>query len=460
MQTLHLGNHLLMRRISAFTAAALLFSVLTVTPAQTQGDNRLFPETGKTVKGLFLAYWNEHSGLAQQGYPISEEMQEKSDTDGKNYTVQYFERAVFESHPGNQAPYNVLLSLLGNFRYKQQYPVGAPGQKANPDGGSRLFPETGKHLGGIFLDYWNKNGGLAQQGFPISEEFQERSALDGKLYTVQYFERAVFEAHPENQPPYNVLLSQLGTFRYRDRYASQILTLDQFYDKVFSDIGLRDPENFTSLGLPRTYKPDFHNDTLTDVSDAFLHQTVALDRQYLQQLGTYDPKKQTPKQAISTAALTWYLNDAIQGEEFMYDDYALSPAIGAQVALHDLMVEYQPLADAQDAQSYIARLNAFPGRIDGVLEQMRLREQKGSFMPGWMMDGVVDQMRGMIPGERQIERFLRHIRHQNRRAQQHQQRRQADPLCRRREGGYRQSLPGVPQADRLHGLDKVEGPGY
>ena len=33
------------------------------------------------------------------------------------------------------------------------------------------------------------------------------SDLDGKSYTVQYFERAVFELHPENQPPFNVLLS-------------------------------------------------------------------------------------------------------------------------------------------------------------------------------------------------------------------------------------------------------------
>jgi hypothetical protein len=35
---------------------------------------------------------------------------------------------------------------------------------------------------------------------------------------VQYFERAVFEYHPENAAPYDVLLSQLGTFRYRDKY--------------------------------------------------------------------------------------------------------------------------------------------------------------------------------------------------------------------------------------------------
>jgi YVTN family beta-propeller protein len=57
-----------------------------------------------------------------------------------------------------------------------------------------------------------------QQGFPISDEFQEKSSLNGKVYTVQYFERAVFERHPENQPPYDVLLSQLGTFRYKAKY--------------------------------------------------------------------------------------------------------------------------------------------------------------------------------------------------------------------------------------------------
>ena len=59
----------------------------------------------------------------------------------------------------------------------------------------------------MFLDYWNAHGGLAQQGFPISEEFVEKSDLNGQEYTVQYFERAVFEMHPENQPPYDVLLS-------------------------------------------------------------------------------------------------------------------------------------------------------------------------------------------------------------------------------------------------------------
>ena len=184
---------------------------------QTQPASRTFTETGKTVRGKFLRYWETHGGLAQQGFPVSDEMQEKSDIDGKTYTVQYFERAVFESHPENPPPNDVLLSLLGVTRLNQKYPAGVPSSPPNNAPGSVLFPQTGKRVGGVFLSYWMSHGGLAQQGYPISDEFSEVSEVDGKTYTVQYFERAVFELHLENPPPHNVLLSLLGSLRYKTR---------------------------------------------------------------------------------------------------------------------------------------------------------------------------------------------------------------------------------------------------
>ncbi|MEO8288063.1 MAG: substrate-binding domain-containing protein [Chloroflexota bacterium] len=207
--------------VSGLAAAALMLSILPVgVNGYAQGNTRTFTETGKTVKGKFLDYWTNHGGLPQQGFPISEEMQEKSDTDGKTYNVQYFERAVFEMHPENQAPNDVLLSLLGVATLSRNYPNGAPAdQKASTENATK-FAETGKTVGGKFRAYWEKNGGLAQQGFPITDEFTERSPLDGKTYTVQYFQRAVFELHPENQAPFDVLLSQLGTFQYKRKYSA------------------------------------------------------------------------------------------------------------------------------------------------------------------------------------------------------------------------------------------------
>ena len=85
--------------------------------------------------------------------------------------------------------------------------------------GCQTFPQTGHTVCGKFLTYWQQHGGLAQQGYPISEEFSETSFLNGKPYTVQYFERAVFELHPENAgTPYEVELTQLGTYVGQQRF--------------------------------------------------------------------------------------------------------------------------------------------------------------------------------------------------------------------------------------------------
>lgn len=183
--------------------------------ANTQPNSQLFPRTGQSVGGAFLSYWQAHGGLTQFGYPLTGEVQERSEADGKLYTMQYFERAVFEKHPENAAPNDVLLSLLGVMQYKQKYPNSAPNQVPNMAAGSALFPPTGKRVGGAFLDYWHSHGGVAQQGYPISEEFSEVSPVDGRRYTVQYFERVVFEFHPENKAPYNVLLSPLGVMKLK-----------------------------------------------------------------------------------------------------------------------------------------------------------------------------------------------------------------------------------------------------
>jgi hypothetical protein len=83
--------------------------------------------------------------------------------------------------------------------------------------GVTYFPSVGHTLRGVFRDYWERHGGLEQFGYPLTEEFPEVSSADGKTYTVQYFERARFEHHPENKPPYDVQIGLLGSEVLRAR---------------------------------------------------------------------------------------------------------------------------------------------------------------------------------------------------------------------------------------------------
>ena len=73
-----------------------------------------FAESGHSLGGTFRGFWQGHGGLAAFGYPISEEFAETSLADGKQYTVQYFERARFELHADlTGTPNEVQLGLLG-----------------------------------------------------------------------------------------------------------------------------------------------------------------------------------------------------------------------------------------------------------------------------------------------------------------------------------------------------------
>ncbi|HUP27802.1 MAG TPA: hypothetical protein VM409_05150, partial [Chloroflexia bacterium] len=72
-----------------------------------------FGETGHTISNGFLSYWRANGGLKTFGYPLSEEIGE----DGM--TVQYFERARMEYHPGLEGTgYAVQLSPIGYYALK------------------------------------------------------------------------------------------------------------------------------------------------------------------------------------------------------------------------------------------------------------------------------------------------------------------------------------------------------
>ena len=113
--------------------------------------------------------------------------------------MQYFERVRLEYHPENAAPYDVLLGQFGRRIHGGADPPLPP--PTGPLPADRVyFAETGHNVAGAFFTYWDANGGLAQFGYPLTEEFDE-VLEDGKTYRVQYFERARFEHHPRTSRP-------------------------------------------------------------------------------------------------------------------------------------------------------------------------------------------------------------------------------------------------------------------
>jgi hypothetical protein len=174
-------------------------------------DRRYYPETGHYLSYGFKHYWDANGGLAQFGYPLTTEFRELNPADGKEYTVQYFQRARFEYHPEHKGTqFEVLLGLLGN-QTTADRSFNAPPTSGPPREGARYFPETKQWVSGPLLKHWTQRGGLMVYGYPISPEIEEINPDDGKTYRVQYFERNRLEYHSEHQgTPHEVLLGLLG----------------------------------------------------------------------------------------------------------------------------------------------------------------------------------------------------------------------------------------------------------
>lgn len=194
-----------------------------------------FKETGHHLSGDFLRHWLTNGDFTIYGFPVTDPIVE----DGR--IVQYFERARLElwpEHAGSE--WVVQGTLLGRWK-ADRLSGSAPFRPVNTDQDDLnddvyYFPETRHTLANAFKRYWDENGGVHVFGFPISEEFEENG------FTVQYFERARFEWHPENAgTPYEILLGHLGK-EYAEASGVSFEPIGRAGDAVDYDAGVFAPD--------------------------------------------------------------------------------------------------------------------------------------------------------------------------------------------------------------------------
>jgi hypothetical protein len=91
-----------------------------------------------------------------------------------------------------------------------------PAEPAQATPNCTYYRQTQHNLFRGFQAYSNQYGGLTVFGYPLTEEFTE----DG--LTVQYFERARFEWHPDAWPErFDVELGRLGAQVLNARYGTE-----------------------------------------------------------------------------------------------------------------------------------------------------------------------------------------------------------------------------------------------
>lgn len=195
------------KSFTLFLTCCLLVSTWFSVSAQAQNP-RYFPETGHNLQGdFFNFYYAVSDPTTLYGYPITEEF-----TRADGLKVQYFQRTRFEYHPELPEGQRVTLTNIGTELY-------TPGTQLNiySPFACRLFTPNNYAVCFAFLEFLDKNGGVAQFGNPISP-FEYH---DGVI--VQYFEKARMEWQPSNPENQRVVLTDIGRL---------------YFDKLHEDPGL------------------------------------------------------------------------------------------------------------------------------------------------------------------------------------------------------------------------------
>jgi hypothetical protein len=172
-----------------------------------------FPETGHWVTSDFWVFYQRAADpLLVYGLPITESFQDQT----SKRIVQYFQRARFEWHPEAPPGQRVQLSPLGFYLHTKPNPV----RYVENSPACRVFPESGGfQVCYAFLEFFDKNGGVAQFGLPISNYESQDERI------VQYFQRARFEWHPDLPIGKRVVLTDVGRrfFSQRGENITRIL---------------------------------------------------------------------------------------------------------------------------------------------------------------------------------------------------------------------------------------------
>jgi photosystem II stability/assembly factor-like uncharacterized protein len=157
-----------------------------------------FPETGHNVKYGFRDFWRSNGGIAQFGFPLTEEFVENG------VSVQYFERARLEYRDGE-----VSVGRLGAELIEGRFFRPIPYFPSVDD--NVYFGVTGHSISGPFLDFWRAHGREPLLGLPLSQSYQD----DGSEF--QWFERARFEWHSSRPEDDRIVLGNIGTEMLRKR---------------------------------------------------------------------------------------------------------------------------------------------------------------------------------------------------------------------------------------------------
>lgn len=166
-----------------------------------------------------------------------------------------------------------------------------------------------------------------------------------------------------------------------------------FYERVFLEYAIKDPQMLSQLGLFEQLGIRGHNARLTDASEARETEMIEKLKRDLATLRSYDREALSPQQQLSYDILENFLAVQADGERWRLHNYPINQLFGIQNGLPTFMATTHRVDDRKGAEHYIARLAQFDKRLDQAVDSVKRREAAGIIPPTFVVEKVLSEMR-------------------------------------------------------------------
>ena len=165
-----------------------------------------------------------------------------------------------------------------------------------------------------------------------------------------------------------------------------------FLDDLFLEELRESPQSMTYLGMRERY------DEWNDISDTARNKNLDMTKQHLAKVMAIDLSNANASVKLSVEMFIQQANQQIEGDQWRYHSYPVSQMRGVHSMIPSFLINQHLIADKEEAQAYIERITNSATLLEQVVEQLKIRQQKGIVAPKFVFPLVMASIDNILKG--------------------------------------------------------------
>jgi uncharacterized protein (DUF885 family) len=164
------------------------------------------------------------------------------------------------------------------------------------------------------------------------------------------------------------------------------------YDELFMETLRDSPEYMTYMGMRERY------DEWDDYSQEAHDRWVARSENQLQQLQAMDPSQLDKTTGLSLTLYKQRLQNSLDDRPWRYHRYPVNQMRGMHAGIPSFLINQHLIANLEEAQAYIARVNGTSQLLADVIVDLNIRADKGVLAPQFAFSHSIRDSKNIIVG--------------------------------------------------------------